>query len=88
MTDVNAKAGAALAAELGPNAYFIEHEVTSHAAWQRVGRGKRNMDPSTCWSTPGACRARRWSWMRMTIRRCAPSTSTRYFGMQGRFRQC
>src|SRR5258707_13772678 len=37
MTDVNAKAGAALAAELGPNAHFIEHEVTSLDAWERVG---------------------------------------------------
>jgi 3alpha(or 20beta)-hydroxysteroid dehydrogenase len=36
MTDINGKAGAALAAELGPNAHFIEHEVTSLDAWQRV----------------------------------------------------
>ena len=36
MTDVNAKAGAALAAELGQNAHFIEHDVTSHGEWQRV----------------------------------------------------
>src|SRR6267154_554712 len=46
MTDVNAKAGAALAAELGPNAYFIEHEVTSHAAWQRVvAKGEEKYGP-------------------------------------------
>jgi 3alpha(or 20beta)-hydroxysteroid dehydrogenase len=36
MTDVNAKAGAALAADLGQNAHFIEHDVTSHGEWQRV----------------------------------------------------
>jgi 3alpha(or 20beta)-hydroxysteroid dehydrogenase len=36
ITDVNVKAGAALAAELGKNAHFIEHDVTSHGAWQRV----------------------------------------------------
>jgi 3alpha(or 20beta)-hydroxysteroid dehydrogenase len=46
MTDVNAKAGAALAAELGPNAYFIEHEVTSHSAWQRVvAKGEEKYGP-------------------------------------------
>ena len=36
MTDVNVKAGTALAAELGPNAHFIEHDVTSHDGWRRV----------------------------------------------------
>ena len=36
LTDVNAKAGAALAAELGPDALFLPHDVTSHADWQRV----------------------------------------------------
>ena len=36
MTDVNVKAGAAVAAELGPNAYFIEHDVTSREGWQHA----------------------------------------------------
>lgn len=41
MTDVNVKAGAALAAELGSNAYFIEHDVTSREGWQHaVARGQ------------------------------------------------
>ena len=36
MTDINVKAGAAIAAELGPNACFIEHEVTSHEGWRHA----------------------------------------------------
>ena len=43
LTDVNVKAGAALAAELGPNARFIEHDVTSREAWRHAvaqGEGK------------------------------------------------
>lgn len=36
MTDVNDKAGQALAKELGPNALFIAHDVTKAADWKRV----------------------------------------------------
>lgn len=36
LTDMRADAGAALAAELGPNARFVEHDVTSAADWDRV----------------------------------------------------
>jgi 3alpha(or 20beta)-hydroxysteroid dehydrogenase len=46
MTDINGKAGAAIAAELGPNACFIEHDVTSRDAWQRVvERGEGQFGP-------------------------------------------
>lgn len=46
MTDVNAKAGAALAAELGPDAHFVEHDVTSRAGWQRaVAEGEARFGP-------------------------------------------
>ena len=43
LTDVNVKAGAALAAELGPNARFIEHDVTSREGWRHaVAQGEAN----------------------------------------------
>lgn len=38
LTDLRADAGTALAAELGPNARFVEHDVTSAADWDRVVR--------------------------------------------------
>ena len=41
MTDITVKAGAALAAELGSNAYFVEHDVTSRDDWRRVVCGWR-----------------------------------------------
>ena len=36
MTDVNATSGTAIAEELGSNALFVEHDVTSPADWARV----------------------------------------------------
>ena len=36
MTDVNVASGTAIAEELGSNALFVEHNVTSTADWQRV----------------------------------------------------
>lgn len=36
LTDMRADAGTALAAELGPNAHFLEHDVTSAKDWARV----------------------------------------------------
>ena len=36
LTDVNAAAGEALAAELGENALFVEHDVASASDWARV----------------------------------------------------
>ena len=36
MTDVNAASGTAIAEELGSNALFVEHDVTSPADWARV----------------------------------------------------
>ena len=36
LTDLRADAGAALAAELGPNAHFLEHDVTCAKDWARV----------------------------------------------------
>jgi 3alpha(or 20beta)-hydroxysteroid dehydrogenase len=36
MTDVNPGPAAALAAELGPDALFLEHDVANQADWQRV----------------------------------------------------
>jgi 3alpha(or 20beta)-hydroxysteroid dehydrogenase len=36
MTDVNVASGTAIAEELGSNALFVEHNVTSPADWQRV----------------------------------------------------
>lgn len=36
MTDVNVSAGSSLAAELGPNAHFIAHDVARREDWQRV----------------------------------------------------
>jgi len=36
MTDVNATLGAPLAADIGENALFIEHDVTNLEAWRRV----------------------------------------------------
>jgi 3alpha(or 20beta)-hydroxysteroid dehydrogenase len=36
MTDINVKAGSALAAELGQSAHFIEHDVTSQDGWRRA----------------------------------------------------
>ncbi len=36
LTDINEKAGEALAAELGANALFIKHDVTSLEDWRRV----------------------------------------------------
>ncbi len=36
MTDVNAISGTAIAEELGSNALFVEHDVTSPADWARV----------------------------------------------------
>jgi 3alpha(or 20beta)-hydroxysteroid dehydrogenase len=38
LTDVNEAAGAALAEELGPNARFFSHDVTSAASWAKVVR--------------------------------------------------
>jgi 3alpha(or 20beta)-hydroxysteroid dehydrogenase len=35
-TDVNAEAGTALAAELGDNALFVKHDVSSEADWKAV----------------------------------------------------
>ncbi len=43
LTDINEKAGAALAKELGPNAIFISHDVTKLASWSdviRIGEAK------------------------------------------------
>jgi 3alpha(or 20beta)-hydroxysteroid dehydrogenase len=36
LTDINAERGEKIAAELGENAHFIEHDVTSSADWRRV----------------------------------------------------
>ena len=36
MTDVNVASGTAIAEELGSNALFVEHNVTSPSDWQRV----------------------------------------------------
>ncbi len=36
MTDVTVKQGAALAAELGADAHFVEHDVTSREGWRRA----------------------------------------------------
>jgi 3alpha(or 20beta)-hydroxysteroid dehydrogenase len=36
MTDVNAKLAEPIAAELGSNALFIQHDVSSRAGWQKV----------------------------------------------------
>ncbi|MDX9749678.1 MAG: glucose 1-dehydrogenase [Flavobacteriales bacterium] len=36
LTDLNDKAGQALATELGPNAHFIKHDVTKAADWKKV----------------------------------------------------
>lgn len=36
LTDVQAEKGKALAAELGSNAFFIQHDVTDEAGWQQV----------------------------------------------------
>ena len=36
MTDVNTKLGAAVAADIGPDALFIEHDVASLEDWRRV----------------------------------------------------
>ena len=36
LTDVNEAAGQALAKELGPNALFLKHDVTSAADWKSV----------------------------------------------------
>ncbi len=38
ITDLNVEAGKALADEMGPNAIFIEHDVASEDAWERVIR--------------------------------------------------
>ena len=38
LTDVNEKAGAALAKELGPNAIFISHDVAKPSSWSDVIR--------------------------------------------------
>ena len=43
LTDMRADAGAALAAELGPNAHFVEHDVTSAADWDRVVAGAEGL---------------------------------------------
>lgn len=36
LTDLNAQAGEALAAELGPNALFVQQDVTKAADWEKV----------------------------------------------------
>ena len=36
LTDIEPKAGAALAAELGSNALFVQHDVTSRDSWRNV----------------------------------------------------
>ncbi len=36
LTDINAEKGQALATELGSNALFIKHDVTSEAGWKQV----------------------------------------------------
>lgn len=36
LTDVQAEKGKALAADLGSNAFFIQHDVTDEAGWQQV----------------------------------------------------
>lgn len=36
MTDVNAEAGARIAADLGGNAVFVKHDVVSHDGWAQV----------------------------------------------------
>jgi 3alpha(or 20beta)-hydroxysteroid dehydrogenase len=38
LTDINEKAGAALARELGPDAIFVSHDVTKAASWSDVIR--------------------------------------------------
>ncbi|MES2492223.1 MAG: hypothetical protein V4579_02955 [Pseudomonadota bacterium] len=38
LTDLHADAGSALAAQLGANARFVEHHVTSAADWAKVTR--------------------------------------------------
>ncbi|MFT3965820.1 MAG: glucose 1-dehydrogenase [Sphingobium sp.] len=40
-TDINADAGAALAAELGANALFVRHDVSSEADWAAVAAAAR-----------------------------------------------
>jgi len=46
MTDVNTAPAAALAAELGPDALFLEHDVASQTDWQRVvTRGEAQFGP-------------------------------------------
>lgn len=42
LTDIEPNAGGALAAELGPNALFVQHDVTSRVSWQNVvAQGRR-----------------------------------------------
>lgn len=42
MTDIDAKAGSLLSSELGPNALFIEHDVTDRDSWRNVvAQGRR-----------------------------------------------
>jgi 3alpha(or 20beta)-hydroxysteroid dehydrogenase len=36
LTDINAREGAAIAARIGSNALFVEHDVSDDSAWKRV----------------------------------------------------
>lgn len=48
LTDVNAAAGEALAAALGPNAMFVHHDVRSDDDWRRVvAQGESRFGPIT-----------------------------------------
>ena len=50
LTDLNDKAGQALATELGPNAHFIKHDVTKAEEWKKVVKeASQNSAVSTCW---------------------------------------
>lgn len=42
LTDMAAEAGAAVAAEIGPDALFIAHDVTDEAGWAEVVRAARD----------------------------------------------
>jgi NAD(P)-dependent dehydrogenase (short-subunit alcohol dehydrogenase family) len=55
ITDVQKGKGEAAARELGPNALFLVHDVTSETRWQEVvAETEKSSASSTCWSTPPA----------------------------------
>ena len=49
--DVLDNQGQALAAELGPAASFVRHDVTSEADWARAVEAAEKLGGCTAWST-------------------------------------